>query len=344
MAERRMFAKTIVTSDAFLDLPASTRSLYFLLGMMADDDGFVNNPSSIMRMSGATTDDLKLLIAKRFVLTFESGVVVIKHWCIHNTIQKDRYKATKYLEEKSKLSMDENKAYSFADSGLLQLEESHAEKKPTTEARAKRQQAKKDSLLPYSFEYKIRNAFVGYVCPICGKQMNYENALSSPTIQHNIPISMGGKHEIDNISVICRSCNSSIQNRIATEPYNTEEVKRVWERIGNGSGMDTQVRLGKDRLVEGRLIESIGDGSDHVETTPKRKRFIPPTLDDVKAYCQERGNNVDPERFMAYYESNGWMVGRNKMKDWKAAVRSWERSCKPSRSGGGNPFLDMMGG
>lgn len=116
MAERRMFAKTIVTSDAFLDMPASTRCLYFLLGMVADDDGFVNNPKSIMRQAGATADDMNLLIAKRFILNFQSGVVVIKHWCIHNTIQKDRYKETKYLEEKSTLMLDDNKAYTEAES------------------------------------------------------------------------------------------------------------------------------------------------------------------------------------------------------------------------------------
>lgn len=113
-----MFAKTIVTSDAFLDMPASTRCLYFLLGMVADDDGFVNNPKSIMRQAGATADDLNLLIAKRFILTFQSGVVVIKHWCIHNTIQKDRYKETKYLEEKNQLMLDGNKAYTEAVSDV----------------------------------------------------------------------------------------------------------------------------------------------------------------------------------------------------------------------------------
>ena len=118
MAERRMFAKTIVTSDAFLDMPASTRCLYFLLGMVADDDGFVNNPKSIMRQAGATADDLNLLIAKRFILTFQSGVVVIKHWCIHNTIQKDRYKETKYLEEKAMLALDENNAYTEVNPGM----------------------------------------------------------------------------------------------------------------------------------------------------------------------------------------------------------------------------------
>ena len=111
MAERRMFAKTIVLSDAFLDMPLSARCLYFTLGMFADDDGFVNNPKSIMRQVGACTDDLNILLAKRFILSFASGVIVIKHWKIHNYIAKDRYKETKYIEEKSTLSIDEKGAY-----------------------------------------------------------------------------------------------------------------------------------------------------------------------------------------------------------------------------------------
>ncbi len=106
-----MFAKTIVTSDAFLDMPLSARCLYFTLGMFADDDGFVNNPKSIMRQVGACTDDLNLLLLKRFILAFESGVIVIKHWRIHNYIQKDRYKETKYIDEKSSLTVDEKGAY-----------------------------------------------------------------------------------------------------------------------------------------------------------------------------------------------------------------------------------------
>ena len=111
MAERRMFAKTIVTSDAFLDMPLSARCLYFTLGMFADDDGFVNNPKSIMRQVGACTDDLNLLLLKRFILSFDSGVIVIKHWRIHNYIRNDRYKETKYIEEKSTLMLDEKGAY-----------------------------------------------------------------------------------------------------------------------------------------------------------------------------------------------------------------------------------------
>lgn len=198
MAERRMFAKTIVLSDAFLDMPATARCLYFTLAMFADDDGFVNSPRGIMRQCGASDGDMQALLDRKFVLLFDSGVIVIKHWRIHNYIQKDRYKPTKYQDEYEHLTTDEN-----------------------------------------------------------------------------------GGYKLD-----------------------TNCIQTV-------SKMDTQVRLGED---------SQGKDKD------KAKRFIPPTIDEVRAYCEERKNNVSAERFMDYYTSNGWMVGRNKMKDWKACVRSWEKN------------------
>lgn len=113
MAERRMFAKTIIDSDAFLDMPLSTQALYFHLSMRADDDGFINNPKKVQRMIGSSDDDLKLLIAKNFIIPFESGIVVIKHWKIHNYIRNDRYKETVYKEEKEQLEEKENKSYTF---------------------------------------------------------------------------------------------------------------------------------------------------------------------------------------------------------------------------------------
>ena len=110
MAQRRLFSLKIVDSDAFLEMPTSSQALYFHLGMHSDDDGFVN-PRKIMRVIGTTNDDLKILIAKRFILTFETGVVVIKHWLIHNTILKDRYTPTLYTEEKNSLIIKENGVY-----------------------------------------------------------------------------------------------------------------------------------------------------------------------------------------------------------------------------------------
>ena len=115
MAERRMFAKTIIDSDMFLDMPLSTQALYFHLSMRADDDGFINNPRKIQRMIGASDDDLKVLVMKRFILPFDSGVVVIKHWKIHNYIRNDRYKETVYKEERALLEIKDNGAYTELD-------------------------------------------------------------------------------------------------------------------------------------------------------------------------------------------------------------------------------------
>lgn len=121
MAERRMMSKKIVDSDAFMDMALSTQALYFHLLARADDDGFVGNPKKIMRMIGASDDEYLFLIGKRFILQFPSGVCVIKHWLIHNYIQKDRYNESQYLEEKSLLKIKDNKAYTEVDTKCIQV-------------------------------------------------------------------------------------------------------------------------------------------------------------------------------------------------------------------------------
>ena len=115
MAERRMFAKSIVLSDAFLDMPLSARCLYFTFGMFADDDGFVNSPKGIMRQCGASVDDFNVLLAKKFILLFENGVIVIKHWRINNYLRNDRFTSTKYVDEKDLLRIEENGSYTLND-------------------------------------------------------------------------------------------------------------------------------------------------------------------------------------------------------------------------------------
>lgn len=210
MAERRMFTKRITESDAFLDMPSSTQMLYFHFSMNADDDGFVNNPKKIQKMCGASDDDFKLLIAKSFIILFDSGIIVIKHWKMHNYIQADRYRPTDYVEEKSMLGIKSNKAYTLDVS------------KMDTEC--------------------IQNGYVG-------------------------------KDSIDKDSIDKDSIGESVRGE-------------------------------------------------------KAKRFYPPTLDEVKQYCEERNNNIDPMAFIDFYSSKGWMIGKNRMKDWKAAVRTWERKRK----------------
>lgn len=210
MAERRMFTKRITESDSFLDMPSSTQMLYFHFSMNADDDGFVNNPKKIQKMCGASDDDFKLLIVKSFIILFDSGIIVIKHWKMHNYIQADRYRPTDYVEEKSMLGIKSNKAYTLDVS------------KMDTEC--------------------IQNGYIG---------------------------------------------------------------------------KDSIGKVSKDK-----------DSKEESASEEKSKRFYPPTLDEVKQYCEERKNNIDPMAFIDFYSSKGWMIGKNRMKDWKAAVRTWERKRK----------------
>lgn len=116
MAKRRMFANDILESGAFLEMPATTQMLYIHLNMHADDDGFISNPKQIMKMVDATIEDLEMLLSRRFLLSFDSGIVVIKHWLINNNIRNDRRKDTVYTVEKSQLFVKDNKAYTFDSS------------------------------------------------------------------------------------------------------------------------------------------------------------------------------------------------------------------------------------
>ena len=297
MAERRMFAKTIIDSDAFLDMPLTTQALYFHLSMRGDDEGFINNPKKIQRMIGATEDDLKLLVAKNFIIPFESGVVVIKHWKIHNYIRGDRLTETNYKEEKEMLIVKDNGAYT------LNQDLNVIESLPATD---KRKIAYEKSCLPYSFTYKMRRAFEGHICPICGCKMSSSSRLTIPTIQHNHPISKGGAHELENISIICGSCNASIQDT-ETGELNNREVIETWDKIvaaekqgvqwfnepklldlvdvsqmsvrcqSSDSQMSAQDRLGKDRLGKDRLGKD-RLGKDRANST------LPPYEEIIKLY------------------------------------------------------------
>jgi len=217
-----MFSLKIIDTDMFLDMPISARLLYYDLSMRADDDGFVGSPKKIQRMIGCSDDDMKLLIAKKFIIPFDTGVCVIRHWRIHNYIQPDRYTPTIYRYEKSMILQDENKSYDLSDTRCIQ----------------------------------------------------------------------------------------------------------------NVSNLDTQVRLGKVRLELGK--DSVGKEKKSNTPTHHSKNFIPPTVEEIKSYCTERKNSVDPERFYDFYTAKGWMVGKNKMKDWKASVRTWERSDNRARISTGN--------
>lgn len=209
MAEKRMFTKKITESDAFLDMPLSAQCLYFHLNMCADDDGFVNAPKKIQRLIGAKDDDLKILIMKSFLLVFEHGVVVIKHWRMHNTIRQDRYHPTDYQDEFKSLGLKSNGSYSM----------------------------------------------------------------------------------------------KKIGNQMATKciPLGTSDI-----------GLDIDLDL------------DIKEEIDKEES----KGFKKPSIQEIASYCNERKNGIDPKKFYNFYESKNWMIGKNKMKNWQACVRTWEQRDK----------------
>lgn len=327
MAERRMFAKTIIDSDAFLDMPLSTQSLYFHLSMRGDDDGFINNPKKIQRMIGASDDDLKLLIAKNFIIPFESGIVVIKHWKIHNYIRGDRKKETVYPDEMSLLETKGNGAYTLIGTAPT-IEENNSS------GETLRQKAYRESSLPYSFEYKIRQAFTGRPCPICGAimQRDFEDGIETrnriPTIQHNVPISKGGRHELGNISVICKECNITLQDT-ETNDLNAVEVIEEWEKICNDSQVpvkcqsnDSQVtaqdRIGKDRI-----------GKDSIEYNGIMDAFnsLCPSLPSVKSLSEARKKAIrarlnsysieDIHEAFRKSENSDFLKGKNN-RNWQA--------------------------
>ena len=209
MAERRMFAKTIIDSDAFLDMPLSTQALYFHLSMRADDDGFINNPKKIQRTIGASEDDYKLLIAKNFIIPFESGIVVIKHWKIHNYIRNDRYKETVYAEEKELLEIKENGAYTIGipsvNQPVYQMETQDRIGKDR-EVKESKGKVKKEPAVYYPTDELLDQAFTDYV--------DMRKQIKSPMTVRAIQLAMNKLEQLsggDNDKAI-RILNQSVMN------------------------------------------------------------------------------------------------------------------------------------
>ncbi|MBO7250829.1 MAG: replisome organizer [Clostridia bacterium] len=209
-----MFAKTIIDSDAFLEMPVSAQLLYFHLSMRADDDGFINKPKAIMRMCGAKDDDINLLFIKKFIIPFESGVVVIKHWKIHNYIRKDTYIETKYKEEKSLLELDENSSYRLIDASPSRVRY-EAVTSPSTQDRIVKESIVKDNLNIYSAsptESPKPSA------PKKHKYGEYKNVLLSDADLEKLKEEFPRDYEkrIENLSAYIASTGKSYKSHLAT--------------------------------------------------------------------------------------------------------------------------------
>lgn len=146
MAQKRMFNKSITNDDNFLDMPMSSQVLYFHLSMNADDDGFVNNWKSIMRITGTKDDDLKVLIAKQYIIPFDSGVIVIKHWRLNNYLQKDRIIPTQYQEELKQLQLNKNNVYEMDTNRIHSIDKNRIVKNRLVENREDTSRSKKPTL------------------------------------------------------------------------------------------------------------------------------------------------------------------------------------------------------
>ena len=204
MAERRMFAKTIIDSDAFIDMPTTARLLYYDLSMRADDDGFVNSPKKISRMTGASDDDLRILAMKKFIIPFESGVVVIKHWKIHNYIRKDTYRETKYKDEKATLSLDENNAYTNRQ---LLVDD------PSTQDRIGKDRIGKDSLVEDILVEKADKP----PKPLRHKYGQYSNVLLTDEDLDKLKAEFSDwEKRIERLSSYMASTGNSYKNHLAT--------------------------------------------------------------------------------------------------------------------------------
>lgn len=218
MAERRMFSKRITDSDAFIEMSSAAQALYFHLNQAADDDGFNNQVQVAMMKAHASVDDLKVLMLKNFVIRFESGLIVIKHWRIHNTLRKDRYAPTTFQDELALLNIKPNMSYTLGP--------------------------------------------------------------------------------VDSVVVA--------------------------DRLPDGCPSIGKVNIGKES------IEYIAPE----KTAHHSQSFKPPTIGEVRNYCKERKNRIDPDRFVDFYAAKGWMIGKNKIKDWKACIRTWEKREKGNDESG----------
>ncbi len=234
MAQRRMFSQKVTETDKFLDMALTAQSLYFHLGMNADDDGFVGNPKSIKRMIGASEDDLKALVEKDYLIVFDDGVVVIKDWLVSNYVKKDRYTPTIYTEDMKLIGLDKNKRYQFVSD--LEPE---------------------------------RNQVGTKISPEC--------------------IQDGDKMEPN-----CIQSGSKNKNKISSENSQPQQgqgfnpMEPNWNQ--NGTEMDPQVRLGKDRLSKSK--DSLNTTTSTTLNSYYKKLESPKSQNELKAFVNELGGDV----------------------------------------------------
>jgi hypothetical protein len=284
VAERRMFAKTIIDSDAFLDMPLSSQALYFHLSMRADDDGFINNPKKIQRMVGSSEDDLKLLIAKRFIIAFESGVIVIKHWKIHNYIQKDRYKPTMYQDEKSMLIDKNNKSYT------VEAECIHDGYSLETQVRLGKDR------LEIGKDRKDITPSQPKASPARHKYGEYKNVLLSDQELEKLKSEFPSdwQKRIENVSEYCAASGKTYKNYLAVirkwaKKDNTNQNDRLVQRKQTFNNKRTRSESYVAMQYEVFIREKQFDSGLTLTEYAKRKKLKTEEVEELKQYIAKQG-------------------------------------------------------
>jgi len=335
MANRRMFSKKITESARFLKMPSETQALYFHLGMSADDDGVVE-AFTIMRLLGATEDSLKILVAKDFVRVLNDDLVThIIDWNEHNLIRADRKIDSIYKDLLLEV--------------VPEIELLEPKSRKDNEIRNK---LYKESSLPDKFMGTIRSLFHGEYCPVCSIEM-VQGTNTKPSVQHNKPLSKGGKHDLDNISVICLSCNMSIKNK-ETSTLNNIEVKKKWKEFSEDSTRTArgQHRVGKDRVGKVSLVED----KLEIKSLSLETSFSESLLNDFIAYRKELKKPIKTARALKAFTNQlleiqtanidiNYAIDTMKNNEWQTVKLEWIQKHKIDRSNqlpvGANVF-DMI--
>ncbi len=324
LAERRMLSKSVVETDRFRDLPLAAQALYLHLNMEADDDGFLCSARSTARSVGAGREELEALVSAGFLLCFDSGVVLIRHWLVSNALRPDRHRSTAFIDERAMVTLDRSGVYRLkteedrlAEAGT---EGDDAENCPPSAALTEDKSASPaDNGQPSA-------AFSAHWTDSCQPTDNQ----TPPTDSQTPPI------------------DSQMQKADSQMPPTDSQMQKADSRF------PSQVRLGEGRLgkvrseevkekeregkqsaparthgsfdmpsADGRADAGRRDAERSAPSLPFSPSFTPPTADEVAAYCRKQGADIDAERFCSFYASKGWRVGSQPMRDWRAAVRTW---------------------
>ena len=321
MAERRMFAKSIIDSDAFLELPLSSQALYFHFSMRADDEGFINNPRKLLRMVGASEDDYKLLIAKNLILLFESGIIVIKHWKIHNYIRGDRLHTTKFIEERALLEVKENGTYEISKDICREFDKKMSDESP--------------SVVGHS-NVEISESKIGKI------KENYEN-FSEKADNTGLATSdekIGGKGEEYVSAETCQTCGSPKTGSFAPYDFHATSDGQAEVRLDKDS--IGKVSIDKARYKEKNEANASCEKKDaktFITITLNDKTEYEITEDDVKEY-KELYPAVDVPQ--ALRNMKGWCNDHPQKRKTRSGIKrfigSWLR--KEQDRGGSSKFKE----